>query len=208
MDMPVRPGSLYDREAEWGDLSGFASSPRRGLRLGIVYGRRRFGKSFLLRRLVEAAGGVYHLALREEPRPALDRFAGSLGQQLRWGPSRPLRDWMDAVGQAVAVLGTRGTQPQLLVIDEYPYLQQKQSRSGLGGPGGDGRGRGRGVDRGVDGTGGDRAVRFGHVGDDPDPERDLAAAGPGDAGHGAGPVRLSAGPWLLGRRRPGHGARD
>ena len=124
MDMPVRPGSLYDREAEWEDLSGFASSPRRGLRLGIVYGRRRFGKSFLLRRLVEAAGGVYHLALREEPRPALDRFAGSVGQQLRWAPSRPLRDWMDAVGQAVGVLGTRGTQPQLLVIDEYPYLQQ------------------------------------------------------------------------------------
>ena len=124
MNTPVRPSSLYDREAEWEDLSRFASSPRPGLRLGIVYGRRRFGKSFLLRRLVEAMDGVYHLALREERRPALDRFASSLSRQLQWAPSRPFRDWVDALEQAVGVLGVRGTQPQVLVIDEYPYLAQ------------------------------------------------------------------------------------
>ncbi len=124
MDTPVRPSSLYDREAEWADLSRFASSPRPGLRMGIVYGRRRFGKSFLLRRLVEAMGGVYHLALREERRPALDRFANSLSRQLQWAPLQPFRDWIDAMEQAVGVLGARGTQPQVLVIDEYPYLQQ------------------------------------------------------------------------------------
>ncbi len=124
MVTPVRPSSLYGREAEWEDLSRFASLPRPGLRLGIVYGRRRFGKSFLLRRLVEAMGGVYHLALREERRPALDRFANSLSRQLRWAPPQPFRDWIDAMEQAVGVLGTRGTQPQVLVIDEYPCLQQ------------------------------------------------------------------------------------
>ena len=60
----MRPENLYDREAEWEDLSRFVLSPRSGLRLGILYGRRRYGKSYLLRRLVEAMGGVYHLALR------------------------------------------------------------------------------------------------------------------------------------------------
>lgn len=120
----VRPSSLYDREAEWEDLSRFASPQRPGLRLGIVYGRRRFGKSFLLRRLVEATGGAYHLALSEERRPALDRFANSLGRQLRWAPPQMFRDWSDAVGQAVSLLGSRGTGPHVLVIDEYPYLQQ------------------------------------------------------------------------------------
>lgn len=124
MAAPVRPGSLYNRELEWEDLSRFAMSPRPGLRLGIVYGRRRYGKSYLLRRLVEATGGVYHLALREERRPALDRFANSLSRQLRWAPPQPFRDWSDAVEQAVSVLGSRGGQPQLLVIDEYPYLRQ------------------------------------------------------------------------------------
>ena len=124
MSVPVRPVSLYDREVEWEDLSRFVLSPRPGLRLGMVYGRRRYGKSYLLRRLVEAMGGVYHLALREERRPALDRFANSLGRQLRWAPPQPFRDWSDALQQAVSVLGMSGAQPQLLVIDEYPYLQQ------------------------------------------------------------------------------------
>ncbi|MCY3849177.1 MAG: hypothetical protein OXF75_00065 [Acidimicrobiaceae bacterium] len=123
MSAPVRPNSLYDREAEWEDLSRFAASVS-GLRLGIVYGRRRFGKSFLLRRLVEAMDGVYHLALREERRPALERFAGSLRRQLQWAPLQPFRDWTDALEQAVGVLGARGTRPQLLVIDEYPHLSQ------------------------------------------------------------------------------------
>ena len=124
VDTPARPRSLYDREAEWEDLSRFVLSPRPGLRLGIVYGRRRYGKSYLLRRLVEATGGVYYLALREERRPALDRFANSLSRQLQWAPPQPFRDWSDAMEQAASVLGTRGSQPQVLVIDEYPYLLQ------------------------------------------------------------------------------------
>ena len=124
MDTPARPRRLYDREIEWQDLSRFVLSPRPGLQLGIVYGRRRYGKSYLLRRLVEAMGGVYHLALREERRPAMGRFANSLSRQLQWAPPQPFRDWSDAMGQAVSVLGTRGARPQVLVIDEYPYLQQ------------------------------------------------------------------------------------
>ncbi len=122
--VPARPSSLYDREVEWEDLSRFVLAPRLSLRLGILYGRRRYGKSYLLRRLVEALGGVYHLALREERRPALDRFANSLNRQLQWAPAQPFRDWSDALQQAVNVLGTSSTQPQLLVIDEYFYLQQ------------------------------------------------------------------------------------
>ena len=122
--MTARPDSLFDREAEWADLVGFASPQHATLRLGIVYGRRRFGKSYLLRRLVEAVGGVYHLALREERRSALDRFASSVGRQQQWVPAAPLRDWSDALTQAVTLMGTAGTTPQVLVIDEYPYLQQ------------------------------------------------------------------------------------
>lgn len=124
MAMLERPKGLYNREVEWEDLSRFVLSPRLGLRLGILYGRRRYGKSYLLRRLVEAMGGVYHLALREERRPALDRLASNLSRQLQWAPPQPFRDWSDAVEQAVSVLGARGEHPQLLVIDEYSYLQQ------------------------------------------------------------------------------------
>jgi AAA+ ATPase superfamily predicted ATPase len=35
------------------------------LRIAVVYGRRRQGKSYLLRRLTGAVGGLYHLATDE-----------------------------------------------------------------------------------------------------------------------------------------------
>ena len=124
MTIPAKPPSLYDREVEWDDLSRFVSSPRLGLRLGIVYGRRRYGKSYMLRRLVEETGGIYHLALREERRPALDRFAANLGRHLQWVPRQPFQDWSEALEQTAGLLGTRGKQPLVLVFDEYPYLQQ------------------------------------------------------------------------------------
>src|SRR4051794_6778717 len=46
-----RPTELFDREQEWEDLDAFATQPGPGLRLALVRGRRRQGKSFLLRRL-------------------------------------------------------------------------------------------------------------------------------------------------------------
>jgi hypothetical protein len=51
----TRPPDLFDREAEESDLERFVSSDTPGLRIGILYGRRRTGKSFLLRRLCRAA---------------------------------------------------------------------------------------------------------------------------------------------------------
>ncbi len=119
-----KPPSLYDREHEWADLTGFVAAPGPRLRLGIVYGRRRFGKSFLLRRLVESAGGVYHLALQEERRPALDRFAAALSRSLEGAPPLRFDDWSAALGYAAEMLGRRGGGPQVLVLDEYPYLHR------------------------------------------------------------------------------------
>lgn len=119
-----KPPSLYDRDDEWADLVGFVNGPGPRLRLGIVYGRRRFGKSYLLRRLVESVGGVYHLALQEERRPALDRFAASLSRSQEGAPPLRFDDWSAALGYAAAMLGRRGGGPQVLVLDEYPYLHR------------------------------------------------------------------------------------
>ncbi len=67
--MLVHPDDLFDREQEWRDLDTFVSSNQPGLRVGIVYGRRRTGKSYLIRRL--ARNGLYVQALEEEKAPAL-----------------------------------------------------------------------------------------------------------------------------------------
>lgn len=119
-----KPPNLYDRDDEWADLIGFVTGAGPPLRLGTVYGRRRFGKSWLLRRLAESAGGVYHLALQEERRPALDRFAAALSRSQEGSPPLRFDDWSAALGYAAAMLAGRGAGPQALVLDEYPYLRR------------------------------------------------------------------------------------
>ena len=125
--MADRPPSLYDREAEWDDLTRFMSAPGPMLRLGLVYGRRRYGKSFLLRRLVESAGGMYHLALQEERRTALERFADTVSRLQSGSPPLRFDDWSAALNYAVDLLGGQGGGPRVLVLDEYPYLRQASS---------------------------------------------------------------------------------
>lgn len=122
MTGPIKkPRAAFDREDEWDALAGFASAPERRLRLGLVYGRRRQGKSFLLRRLVETTGGFYHQALEEEKRPALDRLGSDLASHLGLGRGRlRFADWVEAIG-ALARLEAKG-KPKVVVIDEFPYL--------------------------------------------------------------------------------------
>jgi len=69
-----RPADLFDREAEWSDLADFVHQPGPGIRLALVSGRRRQGKSFLLRRLTEVTGGFYYQAVEEERSQALRSF--------------------------------------------------------------------------------------------------------------------------------------
>lgn len=119
---PARPAEVFDREQEWGNLARFATAPGRGLQIGIVRGRRRLGKSFLLRRLVAAAGGFYHQALQEEPAQALARLGADLGAHLHVPGGRlALRDWSEAMGALVGLASKRST-PVVVVLDELPYL--------------------------------------------------------------------------------------
>ena len=72
-----KPSDVFDRDAEWTDLTDFARSPLPGLRIAVVYGRRRQGKSYLLRRLTNAVGGLYHLATEQAEPVSLRRFGDS-----------------------------------------------------------------------------------------------------------------------------------
>ena len=52
-----KPGDMFDRDFEWVELVSFAADARPGATLGVVSGRRRQGKTFLLRALCQATGG-------------------------------------------------------------------------------------------------------------------------------------------------------
>jgi hypothetical protein len=53
------PQDMVGRQAEWARLGDFAASGEEAASLGVVWGRRRVGKSFLLESLVEQSGGFY-----------------------------------------------------------------------------------------------------------------------------------------------------
>ncbi len=126
--LPDRPADIFDRAQEWQDLASFATMPGDGLRVAVVYGRRRQGKSYLLRRLAAGTGGFYHQALQEEAAPARERLGGALGGWLGVpGGSLAFAGW-DAAVDALAGLRRAGAEPAppappvVAVIDELPYL--------------------------------------------------------------------------------------
>lgn len=118
----ARPPDMYDRAPEWDALARFATDRRPGATLGIVSGRRRQGKSFLLQSLCEATGGFYSDALEAEEPVALRR----LGEQLTTFTGAPARLAFDSWTGAVDSLLDLGAEdrPVTVVLDEFPYLAQ------------------------------------------------------------------------------------
>jgi uncharacterized protein len=125
-----KPTDIFDRDEEWADLADFTVSSLPGLRIAVVYGRRRQGKSYLLRRLTDAVGGLYHLATEQAEPISLHRFGDSLAS---WAGLTAgafgFGGWEQALLTAVEVMGTvprsrpsLTQSPPLLVIDEFPYL--------------------------------------------------------------------------------------
>lgn len=114
-----KPSLLFDREREWRALGRFVGDTADGPTLGVVTGRRRQGKSVLLRAVVEATGGFYHLAFEGAAREQLAHVGSALATFL--GTPAPLRlsGWDDAL-HAFGALATQRAVP--VVLDELPYL--------------------------------------------------------------------------------------
>jgi AAA+ ATPase superfamily predicted ATPase len=115
----ARPDDMFDRDREWSALSAFATDDRPGATLGVVSGRRRQGKTYLLRALCQAAGGFYFAADQATDGESLRLVGAALGEHL--GSPAPLSfpDW-HAVIDALLALGRDRAVP--VVIDEFPYL--------------------------------------------------------------------------------------
>jgi uncharacterized protein len=93
-----------------------------------VYGRRRQGKSYLLRRLADAVGGLYHLATEQAEAISLRRFGDSLASWAGLSAGAfGFAGWEQALGTAAEMMTSASSRaaPPLLVIDEFPYLAQQ-----------------------------------------------------------------------------------
>ena len=114
-----KPADLIDRDREWAQLARAVAEPGPGL--ALVLGRRRAGKSFLLTRFVEAAGGVYYQATKQTEREQLQGISRALGERFGDAALRrvALADWDDVLGYVVE---QAAGEPFVFVLDEFPFL--------------------------------------------------------------------------------------
>lgn len=120
---PGKPSRVYDRGGEWDALTSFVNRPLPHAMLGIVSGRRRMGKTYLLRALVEQCGGFYFGATAGTEAESLRQFSVALAEHAGSPVPFSFATWDDAISYlfGLAVPG-RGDSPFLVVIDEFPYL--------------------------------------------------------------------------------------
>ncbi len=115
--------SFINRERELDQLRIWWKRP--GAALGIVWGRRRVGKTALLQHFAADRAAVFHTGggrPAEAELAALSRAAGPLlGDGLRDLGSRPFSDWDDAIETLALAARER---PLLLVLDELPALTE------------------------------------------------------------------------------------
>ena len=110
------------QEAAHRHLERFLDSEIGHPTLGLVYGRRRIGKSTLLDGVAEDRGGFYWEATRAEPAVHLARLGAALGRHLGTG-RLSLETWEEAVLQLLR-LGESGAVP--VVLDEVGYLLEAE----------------------------------------------------------------------------------
>src|SRR5215470_18285202 len=110
-----KPADMFDRDREWSALVGFARSGQNGATLGIVSGRRRQGKTFLLEALCREAGGCYFSAEDAAQAESLRYLGISLGSFHGSPGPIHLPDWRAAV-DALLYLGRDREIP--VVLDE------------------------------------------------------------------------------------------
>lgn len=110
---------LIGRDRERAILRDFTDSAVPGATLGIVWGRRRVGKSALLQELVAETGGFYHQAVRGSGAEALRDLAGDLATALHLPAPLALDSWSQAME---ALLGIARDRALPVVLDEFPYL--------------------------------------------------------------------------------------
>ena len=114
---------FVDRQAELAFLNSILERKRpSAAQLILLYGRRRVGKTVLLRRWAEASGLPHTYWAAEKEPSALQRrklFARVLGVE----PARAATfdTWADCWQAIAATLGDRR---HILILDEFPYAAE------------------------------------------------------------------------------------
>ncbi|MEV5835093.1 ATP-binding protein [Nocardia sp. NPDC052112] len=110
---------MFDRDYEWSALTRFVSDEQPGTTLGVVSGRRRQGKTFLLEAICHAAGGFYFGATEATDAESLRRISAALTAHARPASPFHFHGWAEVIDTLLSLGAER---PVPVVIDEFPYL--------------------------------------------------------------------------------------
>lgn len=119
MALVPKPDHVFDRDTDWRELAAFVADPRPQATLGVVSGRRRQGKTYLLSALAEATGGFYYEAVEATEQESLRMFGAALADYSGAPAGYSFPSWEEALAALLAVAAER---PVPLVLDEFPYL--------------------------------------------------------------------------------------
>ena len=106
-----REKEILDLEKEYARDGGFV----------VIYGRRRIGKTTLIKQFIKSKPAFYFLATKEVESQSMKRFAGVIARTTGNSVMQKaaFSDWLDLF-QAVA--DYKPNEKKVLVIDEFPYL--------------------------------------------------------------------------------------
>ncbi|MEW9527182.1 ATP-binding protein [Microbispora sp. NPDC049125] len=114
-----KPDDVFDREREWAALTRFAEDPDDEMRLAVVSGRRRQGKTFLLQALADMVGGFYFVAVESTSADALRQFGAAVASYLGVQGTMAFTNWDEAITYLLDHCRDR-----LVILDEFPYLMK------------------------------------------------------------------------------------
>ena len=111
MNFLGREKEILDLEKEYARDGGFV----------VIYGRRRIGKTTLIKQFIKSKTAFYFLATKEVESQSMKRFAGVIARTTGNSVMQKaaFSDWLDLF-QAVA--DYKPNEKMVLVIDEFPYL--------------------------------------------------------------------------------------
>jgi uncharacterized protein len=115
----AKPDRLFDRDVEWRELSEFAGSPAPGATLGLLYGRRRQGKTLLLELLALELGGFMFAATQQSEAQNLADLGAAYAAYRGLRQPVVFTDYREALDELLRIGDDR---PVPVIIDEFPYL--------------------------------------------------------------------------------------
>jgi AAA+ ATPase superfamily predicted ATPase len=114
-----KPADMFDRDDEWAELIRFADDSAPRATLGIVSGRRRQGKTFLLDALTVQADGFMFTAAETTEADSLHEFGEALAAYLEDPVPFRFANWDEAITRLMRIAADG---PRPVVIDEFPFL--------------------------------------------------------------------------------------